>query len=117
MLLLIRIIGIFISVKVTLIKIYAVIGRQSHQICRSPRIGREVRYPYVSHVPFKSRGREQGIVYCRIVVELVRFGGDEWREFEGAVVGGFLRALGTSGALYILVSLGDLLAAVYRDGS
>jgi hypothetical protein len=117
MLLLIRIITIVIFVKVTLTLVHAGIGRQPHQICRIPRIGCEARHPHISHVPFKSRGREQGIVYRRIVVELARFGGDEWREFEGAVGGRFLRAFGASGALYILVSLGDLLAAVCRGGS
>ena len=117
MLLLIRIIAIVILVKINLTIVYAGIGGQPHQIFRSPLIGFEARYPHVSHIPFKLRRREQGIVHCRIVVELARFGGDEWRKFEGGVVHEFLRAFGASGALYILVFLGGLLAAVCRGGS
>lgn len=99
----------------TLTMVHAVIGRQVHRIC-SPRIRGEARHPHVSHIPFKARGREQRIVYCRIVVQLVWFGGYERREFQGAAVGEVMRTFGASGAFYILVYLGSLLTVVYRRG-
>lgn len=112
MLLLMCIVTIFILVEVIFSIVHAGIGRQPHQICRSPRIGCEARHPHVSHIPLKSRGREHGIVSCLIEFELTRFWGEKWREFEGAVFGRRLRAIGASCVLYILVSLEDLLAAV-----
>lgn len=48
---------------------------------------------------------------------MARVGQYEWCEIEGAVAGGFLTALGAGGALDILVSLENLVAAVCRGGA
>ena len=88
-----------------------------YRIRRSPRIEYEIRHPHISHVPFKSRGREHRIVYTRIAFELARFGGYKWREFERAVVGKFLRAIGAGSTMYTWVSLGKLLTAVHKRRS
>lgn len=114
MLLLKRIITIVILIKLNLNIARVVIGRQPHQISHIPHIGREARHPHVGHIPFKTCGGEQGIVYCRIIVELAGLGGLEWREFRQSVTGGYRRLFGAGGALYVMVSLRNMLAAEYR---